>query len=172
MIPAGFKPTTFWSVVRCSIQLSYGTSLGSSSCPTCAKRSGRFLICGCKGTEFFANHQIFCRLFSKKSALKGCFYQKTRQSGQSTRYFRGLVRGYRVHHADIVLLTAYNRNRRETLLFPSYSLYIQLVTPSDVISAVSTVTAICITVFQNSLFFILSSFIFNHEWHEFYELLY
>ena len=39
-------------------------------------------------------------------------------------------------------------------MFPSYSLYIQLVTPSDVISAVSTVTAICITVFQNSLFFI------------------
>ena len=25
VIPAGFKPTTFWSVVRCSIQLSYGT---------------------------------------------------------------------------------------------------------------------------------------------------
>ena len=26
VIPAGFKPTTFWSVVRCSIQLSYGTN--------------------------------------------------------------------------------------------------------------------------------------------------
>ena len=41
------------------------------------------------------------------------------------------------------------------------SFYIQLVTPSVVVSAVSTATMICITVFQNSLFFILSSFIFH-----------
>ena len=27
VIPKGFKPPTFWSVVRCSIQLSYGTIL-------------------------------------------------------------------------------------------------------------------------------------------------
>ena len=43
------------------------------------------------------------------------------------------------------------------------SFYIQLVTPSVVVTAVNTATMICITVFQNSLFFILSSFIFNHE---------
>ena len=44
--------------------------------------------------------------------------------------------------------------------------YIQLVTPNVVVSAVSTVTMICITVFQNSLFFIKTLLVSSSTFHD------
>ena len=60
--PAGFKPATFWSVVRCSIQLSYGAK------PYCFVEA-LFLKSECKGIAFYLNLQTFKLLFSKKVIL-------------------------------------------------------------------------------------------------------
>ena len=55
--PAGFKPATFRSVVRCSIQLSYGAR------PYCFVEA-LFLKSECKGIAFYLNLQIFLKVFS------------------------------------------------------------------------------------------------------------
>ena len=66
VIPAGFKPPTFWSVVRCSIQLSYGTVDWPS-----------FLKCGAKVRIFCETTKIF-RYFFKQKAKKVLFIAENR----------------------------------------------------------------------------------------------
>ena len=83
----GFKPGTFWSVVRCSIQLSYeaktivlfcasrkvtplgfkpGTFWSVVRCSIQLSYGAKFLICECKGSYFFCNYQIFALIFLNK----------------------------------------------------------------------------------------------------------
>ena len=59
----GFKPKTFWSVVRCSIQLSYSAN------------PWLFLFCECKGMSLFLNNQLFVWFFlpvGEGAVVKGC----------------------------------------------------------------------------------------------------
>ena len=59
-----------------------------------------------------------------------------------------------VHPSLFTILQPKGRSVASQSLFTSLRYMAQALTPSVVVSAVSTVTMICITVFQNSLFLI------------------
>ena len=69
VIPAGFKPTTFWSVVRCSIQLSYGTSMIRCRPKIDLQKSSYFWFAGAKVITFCETAKLFRDFFQKKRQI-------------------------------------------------------------------------------------------------------